>query len=128
MPSPQFMLLSPPPAGSADPSSPHTNTNMRIQFDGKGLNDTQDPHKARVATLRPEYLGAGTGIARAVNACHGLDLPEGLPPGILADAIQALRALQEWVEDNAPEPGDPDGEWCDQLKASRFVLASLNTD
>lgn len=65
---------------------------MRTQFDGIGLNDSGSSYKRRVATISPDYRESGHTLARAINACHGLDIPEGVSPGALAELVAAACA------------------------------------
>ena len=66
---------------------------MKLTFDGCGLNDAASPHKRRVATVSPDYRESGPWIASAASACHGMELPPGLPEGAVPDALAAARVL-----------------------------------
>jgi hypothetical protein len=71
---------------------------MKLTFDGIGLNEATDEYNYHVATLAPHYCESGETIARAVTACHGLDLPADVPPGAVAALVDAARKLAATVE------------------------------
>lgn len=92
---------------------------MRTQFDGVGLNDSGSSYKRRVATISPDYRESGHTLARAINACHGLDIPEGVSPGALAELVAAARAvIDSW------ERGDLAGD----VRHLDATLAPFKTD
>jgi hypothetical protein len=70
-----------------------------LTFDGCGLNFAENEYKDRFATLptahRDDYKETGLAVAALSRACHGLDLPADVPPGILAEIVTAARELRD---------------------------------
>lgn len=57
--------------GKNAPDPFHTPATLKVTFDGKGINDTNQ-YASRIATLQPEYLHLGRYIATAINSHEGL--------------------------------------------------------
>jgi len=54
---------------------------------------------AEIDSSVTEPREAALRVVACVNACHGLALPEDAPPGILADAIHALKEAADYIDD-----------------------------
>lgn len=65
----------------------------------------------RICDIRYSYLewSEASANARLIAAAPAL--------------LDALVAVVQWIEDNAPRQGDPQAEWCDQLDLARVAIA-----
>lgn len=105
-----------------------TLTPMKPTFDGCGL--TIDGRRfatlPEVRLVESESQTIGQEIARTVQACHGLAIPEAAPPGILSDAVAFVSDAERFLRKWESSPATPEGRaGLALMNEARRILAAL---